>query len=228
MRKIAVIGLGQFGSAIAKYLTDNGAEVLGIDRSMERVDAIKDDVTYAACLDATDIKALMSQNVKDMDAVILAIGENIEGQLLTAVHLLELEVKRIIARAVSPQQRLILEKLGIEEIITPEADSAIHFGESLVIPEIKSYMPVTKQEWVVETITPRRLYKKTLEEADLEEKYGLKIITIKRLFEDRRNGNGREYQVLERPAFDTVFDPLDRLVMFGKKADVIKFLSVNR
>ncbi len=227
MKKIAVIGLGQFGSAIAKYLVSSGAEVLGIDRDIERVEALKDDITYGVCLDTTDFKALMSQNIKDMDAVVLAIGENIEGQLLTAVHLLELDVNRLVARAVNPQQRIILQKLGIQEIISPENEAAVYFGESLINPEIKSYLPITPGSWIAETMMPRRLYKKTLEEVDLIEKYDLKLVTIKRLFDDKRNGS-KEYQILEKPNADTILEPMDRLVIFGKKADILKFLSLNK
>jgi trk system potassium uptake protein TrkA len=227
MKKIAIIGLGQFGSEVAKYLVRSGAEVLGIDRNIERVEALKDDITYGVCLDTTDIKALMSQNIKEMDSVVLAIGENIEGQLLTAVHLLDFDVKRLVARAVSPQQRIILEKLGIEEIISPEHEAAVYFGESLINPEIKSYLPLTPTNWIAEVITPRRLYRKTLEEADLDEKYDLKLITIKRLFEDKRT-SGKEYQILEKPNLDTILEPLDRMVLFGKKSDIIKFLNLNK
>ena len=86
--RFAIIGLGQFGFAVAKKLTDKGAEVLAIDRDIERIDLIKDDVAYAVAMDSTDIKALVAQNVAEMDAVLIAIGENIEGLLLTTVHLL--------------------------------------------------------------------------------------------------------------------------------------------
>ena len=80
--KFAVIGLGQFGNAIARTLALRGAEVLAIDSSEDHIEDIKDEVSYAVCMDATDIKALRSQNVADMDAVVVAIGEDFEALML--------------------------------------------------------------------------------------------------------------------------------------------------
>jgi len=129
--RFAVIGMGQFGFRVAKQLTSKGAEVLAIDKDFDLVEMIKDEVTYAVSLDSTDIKALGSQNLQDMDAVLVAIGENIEGLLLTTVLLLELNVKRIVARAMSDQQRIILEKLGVKEILSPEDEVG------LMVPDVR-------------------------------------------------------------------------------------------
>jgi len=115
INKYAVIGLGQFGTAIAQKLSERGAEVLAIDNDESHIDRIKDDVAYAVTLDSTDKKALITQGIRDMDAVVVAIGENFEALMLTVVYLGELGVERIIARANSPQQRMILEKMGVQE-----------------------------------------------------------------------------------------------------------------
>ena len=72
-QRFAVIGLGQFGSAIAKNLSNRGAEVLAIDLSLEKVEGIKDEVSHAVALDATDKKALLSQNIQDVDAVVVTL-----------------------------------------------------------------------------------------------------------------------------------------------------------
>lgn len=80
--KFAVIGAGHFGTAIAVTLSKKGAEVMVIDTNQDKIDAINDEVSYAVCLDATDKKALMSQDIKDFDAVVVAIGQNFEARLL--------------------------------------------------------------------------------------------------------------------------------------------------
>src|SRR5437773_2752568 len=134
--KFAVIGLGRFGTAIAQTLSQRGAEVLAIDNSEEKTEEIKDDVAYAVTLDSTELKALKSQNIQNMDAVVVAIGENFEALLLTTVLLMELNVKRIIARASGKHQRMILEKLGIEEILSPENEVGIAVAERLLNPTI--------------------------------------------------------------------------------------------
>ena len=120
--KFAVIGLGQFGSAICKKLSEKGAEVIAIDIDEDKVEDIKDRVAYAVQLDSTDLRALQSQNIGEMDAVVVSIGQNFEGMLLTTVKLMELGVKRLIARAQGETQRKILEKLGVTEILSPEEE----------------------------------------------------------------------------------------------------------
>ena len=111
--KIAVIGLGQFGRAIATALTKCGAEVLAIDNREEVIDNMADQVSAAVALDATDKKALLSVNITDMDAVVVAIGQDMEQLLLTTVLVLEMGCKRVIARATGKRVRLILEKIGV-------------------------------------------------------------------------------------------------------------------
>ena len=135
-QRFAVIGLGQFGSAIATNLSLRGAEVLAIDNSLEKVENIKDEVSYAVALDATDKKALLSQNIQDMDAVVVAIGENFQGLLLCTFLLMELKVKRIITRAMGSDQRRILEKMGVTEILSPEDEVGGNVAEMLINPDV--------------------------------------------------------------------------------------------
>ena len=95
--KIAVIGIGDFGAAIARRLTQKGADVLAIDADTQTIEAIADDVAYCVAIDATDAKALMAQEITAFDAVVVAIGQNFEHRLLVVAQLLDLGVKRIIA-----------------------------------------------------------------------------------------------------------------------------------
>jgi trk system potassium uptake protein TrkA len=108
--RFGVIGLGRFGTTIAKTLSAKGAEVIAMDNDEAKIEDLREDVALAVKLDATDIKALRSQNVQDLDAVVVAIGGDFEALVLTTVLLLELKVKRIIARASTIQQVKILEK----------------------------------------------------------------------------------------------------------------------
>src|SRR5690554_1847223 len=94
--KFAVIGVGKYGSNIARRLAEKGAQVFAFDNNEEKIESIKDDVAFAVTLNSTDFKVLSSQNLEDMDAAVVAIGENFEATVLTAVHLMDLGVKRII------------------------------------------------------------------------------------------------------------------------------------
>lgn len=227
--KFAVIGLGQFGLAIAKKLASKGAEVLAIDRNMERVDLVKDIVAYAAALDSTDIKALSSQNIADMDAVVVAIGENIEGLLLTTVLLLELKAKRIIARAMSSQQHLILEKLGVKEILSPEDEVGTMIAEMLLKPHIKSFLSLPDGHEIAEIVPPNKVVHRTIEEIDFEESYRMRLITIKRFYEETIEGRKVNVEhLLKKFNRDTVIKPTDMLIVLGESHDISKFLEINR
>jgi trk system potassium uptake protein len=229
IEKFAVIGLGNFGYSVAKNLALKGAEVLAMDKNMDRVDAIKDDVAYAVCLDSTDIKALNSQNISDMDAVMVAIGENIESLLLTTVLLLDLKVKRIIARAVNQQQRVILEKLGVKEILSPENEVGIMVAEKLLNPNMASYIQLPDGYQIVEIRAPRRILKRTIEDINFNENYDLDLIAIRRIFDEQVDGKkvGVEH-LINKPSHNIAIDASDVIVVMGKAEDIDKFVDANK
>jgi len=134
--RFGVIGLGRFGTTIARTLAQRGAEVIVIDNDEQAINALRDDVAFAVRMDATNLKLLREQNVQDLDAVVVAIGQDFEGLLLTTVTLLELGVKRIIARASTDQQRRVLEKLGVTEILSPEDEVGISVAGRLLNPNV--------------------------------------------------------------------------------------------
>jgi trk system potassium uptake protein len=118
-RKFAVIGAGRYGREIALKLAHQGAEVYAFDVDEEKIEEIKDSVALAITLDATDKKVLESHQIHQMDAVIIAIGENFEATILTAINLMDMDAKRVIARASGDTQRRILEKIGVLEVLSP-------------------------------------------------------------------------------------------------------------
>ncbi len=226
--KFAVIGLGQFGTSIARTLAKRGAEVLAIDIDLDMVESMKEDVAYAVALDSTDKKTLKAQNIQDMDAVVVAIGENFEGLLLTTVILIELEVKRVIARAANDQQRMILEKLGVQEILSPEDTVGQTVAEMLLHPNMHSFLPLPDDYEIVEINTPMRVANQSLAQVGLREKYNLNLITIKRKFEEMKND---EKVIVEHivgvPKADTILFETDIIILLGKSQDVDKFIQVN-
>jgi trk system potassium uptake protein len=229
INKFAVIGLGQFGTSIARTLAQRGADVLAIDVDLEKVESIKDEVAFAIALDSTDIKALMAQDVQDMDAVVVAIGENFEGLLLTTVLLLEMGVKRIIARAANAQQRMILEKMGVTEILSPEDTVGKTVAEMLLHPNMKSFLPLPDDYEIVEINAPARVVNKTVSQIGLREKYNLNLITIKRVFEEVVNKEVVKVEhIIGVPKGDTVIYETDIIILIGKDKDVNRFVEVNK
>ncbi|MFA0962177.1 TrkA family potassium uptake protein [Roseivirga sp. BDSF3-8] len=227
--KFAVIGLGQFGTSIARTLAGRGAEVLAIDIHLDKVEAMKDDVAYAVALDSTDVKALQAQNIMDMDAVVVAIGENFEGLLLTTVRLMELGINRLIARAANAQQRMILEKVGVKEILSPEDTVGKTVAEMLLHPNMHSFLPLPDDYEIVEINTPGRVVNQTVSEVGLREKYNLNLITIKRIYEEEKEGEVVKVEhIIGVPKGDTVLYETDIIIILGKVQDVNKFIEVNK
>lgn len=228
MAKYAVIGLGQFGMAIAKKLSERGAEVLAIDNNEGHIEAIKEDVAYAVALDSTDKRALCSQGIDDVDAVVVAMGENFEAVLLTVVYLQEINVSRIIARASGAQQRMILEKMGVEEILSPEDEVGTVVAERLMNPNILSFLQLPDDYEIVELKAPSKVLGRTLDEVGLRDKYKLTVITIKREFQVKgKNGVEKEQHVLGVPSSETRIEESDTLMVFGMVQDIEKFIALN-
>ncbi len=227
--KFAVIGLGQFGNAIARTLAIRGAEVLAIDSSEEHIEDIKEDVSYATCMDATDLKALRSQNVQDMDAVVVAIGEDFEALMLCVVQLMDLKVKRIMARANGKHQHAILEKMGVSEILSPENDVALAVAERLLNPTILTSLMLPDNYEIVEVKTPRTMANRTLGDINLRSKYNLNLITMKREGDIIKDGEVvKESHILGVPNSETVLIESDTIIVFGQVRDIERFIEINK
>lgn len=222
-QKFAVIGLGLFGSSIARTLAERGAEVIAVDNKLARVEAIKDNVAHAVCLDATDAKALIGQNIHEVDAAVVAIGEDFECLLLASVILLDLEVKRLISRAANAQQKMILEKVGVKEILSPEITVGKTVAETLLHPSIQTSFPLSDEYEIVEINAPKRVINQSIKEVGLRERYNLNLITIKRKF-----GKKEVYKVMGVPQPDTKLEANDVLILLGKIPDVDKFVESNQ
>lgn len=218
--KFAVIGLGQFGSAIARKLSEKGAEVIAIDTDEEKVEAIREDVAYAVAMDATDQKTLDSQNMSKMDAVIVSIGQNFQGLLLCCFQLQDMGIKRIIARAQGVTQRRILEKMGIQEILSPEDEVANNVAEQLINPGVVMCFELPDGYEIVEIKAPKALFSRTLGDIGLREKYKLNLVTLL-----RKDKN--EHHIYGVPDADTVVESGDIIVVFGTVRDIERFIEIN-
>ena len=218
--KFAVIGLGQFGSAIAKKLAEKGAEILAIDSDPEKVESIRDYVTYGVTLDATSRPALESQNIAAMDAVVVSIGQNFECTMLTVVQLQSLGVKRLMARAQGETQRRILTKLGVEESLSPEEEVGKNVAERLITPGMLMAVQLPDNYEIVEVEAPKSTVGRSLEDIGLAKKYKLSLVTLLR----KTNG---DHHIMGVPEQETVVEPNDLMVVFGTTKDVERFIHIN-
>lgn len=220
-QRFAVIGLGQLGTSIALTLANRGAEVVAIDQNLENVEQIKDQVAHAAALDATDLKALQSQDIHRVDAAVVAIGEDFEALVLTTVILQELEVERIIARSASEQQRAILTRLGVKEILSPEKKIGESVAKMLLQPSIKAFLSLSEEYEIVEIQAPPKTVNQTLVELSIRKKFNLNLITIKRKDEEKANFIGV-------PNPETKIQDDDMLFLMGTREDIQRFIESHQ
>jgi trk system potassium uptake protein TrkA len=175
-RSFAVIGLGRFGSAIAKTLSELGHDVVGVDGDEDKVRELADVLTLALQLDATDEKALRAAGLKDVDVAIVSIGENIESSLLVVTLLRELGIEHIVAKAVTALHGRILEKLGVTRVVFPEREMAVRIAHSLVVPNVLDYIELSNEFSIVEVPAPAEFVGKTLRDIGLRSRFGLTTI----------------------------------------------------
>ncbi len=225
-KKFCVIGLGYFGSNLARSLTKNGAEVLAIDKNIKRVEEVQDEVAVAVVLDSTDKDALSSQGVQDFDAVIVAIGEGFESSITTTSILQELGVKNIYNRMVSKLHARLLKLLGIENILLPEAEAADHLARRLVMPGLIDTFPLSHSHSIFVVKSPKRFIGKTIRESNLRIEYNLNVVTIKKLASvfNQTSDSVFEAETIGVPDPSYRFEENDLLVLFGNDKDLRNFL----
>lgn len=227
MKRFLVIGLGQFGTELAKALQEKGGEVIAVDRNMTLVEGIKDEVTGAVCLDATDEDALRSLNIENFDAAIVAIGENWEASILATSILKELGLENIIARSAGALHTKILGKVGASRIISPEINIADQLARNLVSPGLLDHIALPDGHSIFQVKAREEFHDKTLIELDFRRNYGLLVVGIQRKI-SKISEAGEVYfetKTISLPAATEAIRRDDILVLVGMKDDIERFLG---
>lgn len=224
--KCAVIGLGDFGRAAAIGLARAGAEVIAIDRSMDRLNLVKDEVALAVRLDASQRETLEAQGIDKVDALITTIGKNFEAQVLVVVHARAMGIPRIVARALTEDHRRVLQAVGAHEVFNPEEEAARTMIQRLTISDIKNYFELADGFSLVEVEAPASTVGHTLRELDLRQRFRVNLIAIKRM------GPGpdgtlviQEFKAVPMP--EDVIREKDVLALAGSVLDLARFVGDN-
>ena len=228
MKTFAVIGLGQLGIAVAEYLSANGAEVIAIDRKMESVEAIKDVVARALCMDATSEKALREAGVVECQCVVLALGEGqLEEAVLTTMLLRQLGVGRIISRAATDVQGRVLETLGVSRVVFPERQIGVQIARRLLSPSVHELVPLTEGTSMAEVSIPDKLWGKSLAEIQLRREFGVNAVAIKTPVETAADDGAIElnWEIDSMPGPDSRLGKGDILVIVGPDDGIAQFME---
>lgn len=224
----AVIGIGAFGSALAKKLSEEGAYVIAIDNDMEHINHVKEYVSDAICFDATDPEMLESHGITDVDVAIISIGEAFEPVALIAMHLINSGVEEVYGRAGTFIQEQILKQIGITDVIHPERQVAERMGVSLVRRGMSDVFDIGEGLAMFEIEAPKAMMGYTLEELEIRKRYELNLITIKRLVTDEDQlRNTERYKPIGILTGKTKVEKGDHFLLVGSKENVDKLLDTN-
>ncbi len=223
-KQFGVIGLGTFGSNVAKELAAKGFPVLAIDNKEIVVNRISSFVTQAIVADATDDIALKDAGIADCDTVIISMGEDIETSILATLIAKDLGVKNVIVKCVSPWHSKIAVKIGADKVVYPELEMAKKLAQSMASPNILEQIEFSKDYNLVEIIAPEILWGKTIKDSGIRNKYGINIIAIKRqtpIVNDDGQADIKE-ETNVTPAPDDEILENDVLVVVGRQEQIDK------
>lgn len=206
--EFVVIGLGRFGTSVAKTLITYGYNVLAIDNEMSRVQELSTSLPHVLQLDATNVDALRQAGVESFDTGLVCIGTDFESNVLATVLLRRLGVKRVITKARTRTQKEILLRVGADEVILPEHEAGVRLARKLAAGNLIDYLEVSHDVGVVELVAPSSFWGKTLAESNLRQRYGLNAMAVRR---------GDELVVSPSASFR--IEANDILVVLGKIED---------
>lgn len=208
-KTIAVIGLGQFGGTVAKMLASMDHEVLGVDIDPEVVQKISPFITHAIVADTTDEEAIKALALSQFDIVIVAIGDNIQANLMTSMLLKEMNMPYVVSKAENALQGKMLKKMGVDKVIYPEYDVAQRLAQSLTRDHVMDYLQLSKNISLIEIKMPTFLVGSNLKDSNLREKYNLNAVGIRR---------GEDLEVPPNPI--TILGEDDKLLVIGNNSDL--------
>ena len=174
----AVFGLGRYGTAVAKELVNNGAEVLAVDIDEEKVNESVAEIPFCKCADVTDPEVLKQLGISNIDVVIIAMATNLEASVMAAMLCKEMGVKTVISKCSSEMNCKILSKVGADKVVFPESESGIRLAKNLLSSGFVDIIDISNNVSMVELEVRSEWENKTLLELNLRKKYAINIVSI--------------------------------------------------
>jgi trk system potassium uptake protein TrkA len=214
MKSVLIIGAGQFGIHIAKRMSKLRCEIMAIDNSEERVNAILPYVTNAQIGDSTNEEFMRSLGIEDYDVCIVTISDSFQNSLQTTALLRELGGRRIISRAQNDVQEKFLLRNGADETVYPEKQTANRLAIKESSDDILDVFQISHDVNIYEARMPERWVGKTIAELDIRKKHHLNIIAV------------RTEETLVVPSPDMVMRAEDDILLIGNMKDVKKYFDI--
>ena len=179
MKSYLVIGLGRFGTEVAKQLYALDCEVLAVDSHSELVQQISSEVTHAVVADARDKGVLRALGAKEFDCAVVAIGGSLADSVLATMNVKELGIPKVVCKAHDETHRQVLLKLGADQVVIPEQENAGRLARSLSSHNVLDYIELSDDYGIIEVPAPKSWQDKSLKELNVRAKLGVNIIAIK-------------------------------------------------
>lgn len=211
---VVVIGLGRFGTGVAKSLVELGHDVLAIETDADRVQSLSQVLPHVVQADATDLETLRQLAVPDFAHAVVSIGGNLEASVLTILNLSQLGMKDIWAKAIDPQHGRIAERVGAHHVVYPEADMGERVAH-LVTGKMIDFIEFDDGFAIAKTRAPMETHNKTLAQSDVRKRHGITVVGIKRRHEDFIYAQA-----------DTAVKPGDHLIVAGNTRKVERFAAL--
>ncbi len=211
----AIIGLGRFGYPLAIELAESGADLLVIDKDEEKIKKLREYTENAYVVTSLDKQTLLDSGIQNADVAIVALGKEMALSILTTMNLVSIGVKRVIAKAITSDHGLILEKLGAE-VVFPERDMALRLAHRLEQSKVLDFVILSEELNLSKISVPSSLVGKSVMEADLRKKFSVNIIAIK-----------TPSMLIDSILPNYVFTKCDILFVVGKKEGLEKLSSLS-
>lgn len=209
-KQICIVGLGRFGGSLARELAKS-CDVLAIDRNIRLVNELADHVQRAICVDASDYNSLAAAVSPDFDEAVVGIGDHLESSILCTLHLKKIGIPTIHAKANSRDHAEILQAVGAQHIVYPEAEAAERLAKQIFHPNLLDFIPLAQDYLVMDLAAPEVFVGRTLAELDLRRRLKLFVIAVKA-------ADGETFAFLPGP--DKTVEAGDVLVLLGKESAI--------
>ena len=210
----AVLGLGIFGSTVAKTLSEFDYDVIAMDKEISCVDRVSEFVTEAVQADFTDIEQLRAIGVGDVDVAVVATGARLEESIMAIMNLRELGVPYILAKAKNKTYREILLKIGADKVVRPEKEMGERVAKQLLSRNVVDMIDIDDNYSIVEMVPPRRWVGSSLKTLDLRNHYGINVLGV-------RKAQGARLSISPGP--DYVIEETDQLLVIADTAVFERF-----
>jgi trk system potassium uptake protein TrkA len=215
-QRIIIIGAGRFGAHLAARLSEFGCELVLADKDPARVEDLVQDGFHAVEMDAEDQDALKAAGVQEANAVVVSIGENMQGSILTTLLLKELKVKNIVCRALDAKHATVLEKLGADLVVLPTRDMAYRLAERLRDNLGSDRQQLCDDHQLAQIRLGRALHGRTLAEVALRDRYHVNVVLLTR-------NDAKNMSVPIEPAPDQTMQAGDMLFVAGRRENLNRF-----